>query len=91
MIYSVYWDSYVGRDELAQAAKGAETGDSFVFIYTIRQEPQINTWLELHQLNHLIAFRMERPVTNQSHPDSGRRLILMVLSKTKLEVGIANT
>ncbi len=91
MIYSVYWDSCVGRVELAQAVRGAETGDSFVFIYTIRQEPQINTWLESHQLNDLIAFRMERPITNQSHPDSGRRLILMVLSKTKLEMKIANS
>ena len=91
MIYSVYASPVISewypesQAKLVTILKNIRDGDSFVFIITKSQVSDWNKFILKHELKDLIQFEMPDFITNGSHPEYGRRLKLIVMSKTAIK------
>jgi len=91
MIYTVYAATFLGAyakerpKQVAELIKSAPEEASFVFILTTTQISNFRLWVEEYKLKDLIQYVTPEPITNGSHPDSGRRLYIFVLSKSEIK------
>lgn len=97
MIHTIYLEQCIsaydspsmgGRDiggKVAKAIHLLPEGDAVVAIHTITQEPRFNQYVEKQGLKDLIAFQTPYYFTNGSHMQSGRRLKIVVFSKTPIK------
>ena len=73
------------NDAVVQYMKAMPDDTRFIFLITTSQTKAWDNWIKEYELKDLIRFQMPRPITNIVHKESGRRILLYVLSKTPLK------
>lgn len=77
------WEGFDAAAWLAEYIKSGKTNDSFVFITTTNQEDRMKAFIDKYSLKDYMSYEMPYAVTNQNHPQHGRKLRLRVFQSKK--------
>ena len=91
MIHDIYF-SYAQQERegtksgqhLADCITNAPDEDYFIFILDPTQIDRFNEFIKSFNLSTFIKYRMKRPVTNLTYPNSGRRLTLIIMGRKEI-------
>jgi hypothetical protein len=79
------WNDFDPKVFISDYIKSGKSNDSFVFITTTAQEPQMVKFIEDYGLKDFMSYEMPYFVTNGNHASDGRKLRLRVFQSIKKE------